>query len=134
MHHYRSLWKRTFDYEGYSAREEYIVPLIVTVLLGAATAALWFIGYRLENFILIAVGNLFGTLFTAHMIPMTALTVRRLRDAGKSDSLIELCQIVAVWIVFVSVTCLFLMSFMVLSQDTFYRKPFYRPGPFGELY
>ena len=83
MRHYIAMWKRIFDYKGKSTREEYRKPLLVTAVLAALTALFWFAGSAEDYPELMMAGFVTGALFTLHVPPMMALTVRRLRDAGK---------------------------------------------------
>lgn len=110
MRRYLNLWKRTFDYKGVSDRAEYRVPLIVTALLAAATAALWWIGTAEYSRGLMAAGVVTGALFTAHVVPMVSLTVRRLRDAGKKPLWAALSCIAGIGTVIVMLICLFCVS------------------------
>ncbi len=110
MRCYLDLWKRTFDYKGVSTRQEYRVPLIVTLALGALTAALWCIGtVEFEDGLMIA-GVLTGVLFTLHVIPMMALTVRRLRDAGKKPWLAVVSCLAGIGTLLVMLVCLLSVS------------------------
>ncbi len=110
MRHYLNLWKRTFDYKGTSTRQEYRVPLIVTLALGALTAALWIVGTVEFEDVLMGVGVLTGVLFTVHVIPMMALTVRRLRDAGKKPWLAVLSCLAGIGTLLVMLVCLLSVS------------------------
>ena len=110
MRHYLSLWKRTFDYKGVSTRQEYRVPLIVTALLAALTAVLWIVGSVEYADVLMGAGVVTGALFTLHVIPMMALTVRRLRDAGKKPWLAVLSCLAGIGTVIVMLVCLLSVS------------------------
>ncbi len=110
MRHYLSLWKRTFDYKGVSTRQEYRVPLIVTAVLAALTAVLWIVGSVEYADVLMGAGVVTGALFALHVIPMMALTVRRLRDAGKSPLLSVVALIAGVGTVIVMLVCLLSVS------------------------
>ena len=110
MRHYLDLWKRAFDYKGVSTRREYRLPLIVTLSLAALTAALWGIGtVEYEDGLMIA-GIVTGALFTLHVIPMMALTVRRLRDAGKKPWLAVLSCLAGIGTILVMAVCLVSVS------------------------
>ena len=110
MRHYLNLWKHTFDYKGVSTRQEYRVPLIVTFALGVLTAALWCIGtVEFEDGLMFA-GVLTGVLFTLHVIPMMALTVRRLRDAGKKPWLAVVSCLAGIGTLLVMLVCLLSVS------------------------
>ena len=110
MRHYLSLWKRTFDYKGVSTRQEYRVPLIVTALLAALTAVLWIVGSVEYADVLMGAGVVTGALFALHVIPMMALTVRRLRDAGKKPFLAVLSCLAGIGTLIVMLVCLLSVS------------------------
>ena len=110
MRHYLTLWKRTFDYKGVSTRQEYRVPLIVTALLAALTAVLWIVGSVEYADVLMGAGVVTGALFALHVIPMMALTVRRLRDAGKKPWLAVLSCLAGIGTVIVMLVCLLSVS------------------------
>ena len=110
MRHYFTMWKRIFDYKGRSTREEYRAPLIVTAVLAALTAIFWFIGtVEFEDGLMIA-GIAVGVLFTAHVVPMMSLTVRRLRDAGKKPGLAVLSCLAGIGTILVMLVCLLSVS------------------------
>ena len=110
MRHYLSLWKRTFDYKGVSTRQEYRVPLIVTAILAALTAVLWIVGSVEYEDGLMGAGVVTGALFALHVIPMMALTVRRLRDAGKKPWLAVLSCLAGIGTLIVMLVCLLSVS------------------------
>ena len=110
MRHYLNMWKRVFDYKGVSARHEYRAPLLITLTLGVVTAALWCIGsVEFEDGLMIA-GIAVGVLFTVHVVPMMALTVRRLRDAGKKPGLAVLSCLAGIGTILVMLVCLYSVS------------------------
>ena len=81
------LWARIFDYKGRSTRKEYWFPFILHVVLGileGVSIVLSFIPVTIIHyfFLVIAVGLLMY--LSLSIIPWISLTVRRLRDAGKS--------------------------------------------------
>jgi uncharacterized membrane protein YhaH (DUF805 family) len=110
MRYYLMHWKRVFDYKGTSTREEYRGPLIVVALLAALTAVCWAIGSFADESALMFAGFAAGVLFVLHVPPMMALTVRRLRDAGKSPLLSVVALIAGVGTVIVMIVCLFSVS------------------------
>ena len=134
MRHYLSLWKRIFDYKGVSTRQEYRVPLIVTAILAALTAVLWIVGSVENADVLMGVGVLTGILFTLHVIPMMALTVRRLRDAGKKPWLAVLSVIAGIGTLFVMAICLFSVSVSGFLPIANFNANVYGPPPGIENY
>ena len=110
MRYYLMHWKRVFDYKGTSAREEYRGPLIVVALLAALTAIRWTVGSFADEPALMFAGVATGVLFVLHVPPMMALTVRRLRDAGKSPLLSVVALIAGVGTVIVMLVCLLSVS------------------------
>ncbi len=110
MRRYIDHWKRIFDYKGTSAREEYRGPLAVVALLAALTAVLWAVGSFADESALMYAGVATGILFVLHVPPMMALTVRRLRDAGKSPLLSVIALIAGVGTVIVMLVCLLSVS------------------------
>ena len=110
MRHYFVMWKRIFDYKGRSTREEYRVPLIVTAVLAALTAVFWGVGTLTRGELPMTVGFMTGVLYTAHVLPMMALTVRRLRDAGRKPGLAALSCLAGIGTILVMIICLFSVS------------------------
>ncbi|MCR4930264.1 MAG: DUF805 domain-containing protein [Lachnospiraceae bacterium] len=93
------LWARIFDYKGTSTRKEYWFPFILHALIGLVafinllSSGLFVIFMKDWNFRTFAtvghyIGLILGVILLAYLalstIPWIALTVRRLRDAGKS--------------------------------------------------
>lgn len=106
MRLYLAHWKRIFDYKGASTRAEYRLPLIVAALLAALTAACWAAGSFADAPGLMTAGFVAGVVFALHVPPMMALTVRRLRDAGKHPLLSLIACIAGVGTVIVMIVCL----------------------------
>ena len=84
--------------------------LIVTALLAALTAVLWIVGSVEYEDGLMGAGVVTGALFALHVIPMMALTVRRLRDAGKKPFLAVLSCLAGIGTVIVMLVCLLSVS------------------------
>ena len=110
MRRYFTFWKRVFDYKGVSDRAEYRLPLLVTAVLALLTAALWFAGFEADSGLLLTGGLVTGVLFTLHIPPMMALTVRRLRDAGKRPWLAVLSCLAGIGTIVVMLICLLAVS------------------------
>lgn len=83
---YAKLWTRAFDFEGKSDQNEYSAAVIVEIFVWILGLGCWFANYmRWDESRLLAgiIIGCFGYLVLT-LIPFLALTVRRLRDAGKS--------------------------------------------------
>lgn len=93
------LWARIFDYKGTSTRKEYWFPFILHVLIGLVACiniiSSWLFvifmgGEFMTTFATIGhyagliIGGILLLYLALSIIPWIALTVRRLRDAGKS--------------------------------------------------
>ncbi len=134
MRHYLTLWKRIFDYKGVSTRQEYRAPLLVTAILAALTAVFWAIGTLARSELLMTAGLVTGALYTAHVIPMMALTVRRLRDAGRKPVLAVLSVIAGIGTLFVMAICLFSVSVSGFLPIANIHANVYGPPPVVEDY
>ena len=135
MRYYLTHWKRVFDYKGTSAREEYRVPLIVVAALAALTAILWAVGTFADEPALMFAGLVIGVLFVLHVPPMMALTVRRLRDAGKSPLLSVIALIAGVGTVIVMLVCLLSVSSTGYLPMNNFNACVYGPPPgYGDDY
>lgn len=110
MRYYLAHWKRAFDYKGVSTRAEYRLPLLVTAVLALLTAALWFVWLETDSELLQTGGLVTGVLFTLHVPPMMALTVRRLRDAGRKPWLAVLSCLAGIGTIIVMLICLLAVS------------------------
>ena len=134
MRYYLSLWKRTFDYKGTSTRQEYRAPLLVTAILAALTVLLWLAGSFFVDDFLMYVGLVPGVLFTLHILPMMALTVRRLRDAGKNPFLAALSCLAGIGTLIVMVICLLSVSVSGYLPSTNFAACVYGPPPYDPQY
>ncbi len=110
MRHYIDLWKRTFDYKGVSSRAEYRVPLLVTAALAALSLIFVHVYSTSYGEWPLTVFIVAGALFTLHIPPMMALTVRRLRDAGKRPVWAVLSCLAGVGTLIVMLICLLAAS------------------------
>lgn len=80
------MWGRIFNYKDTATRKEYWFPFIFHFIIAALAAGLMFLSLTMES------GNLYYCLgafallgyLCFSVIPWISLTVRRLRDAGKS--------------------------------------------------
>ena len=134
MRRYLSMWKHIFDYKGKSARAEYRAPLLLTALLAALTAVFWFTGTAACSDPLMTAGFVTGVLFTAHVPPMMALTVRRLRDAGKKPWLAVLSCLAGVGTVLVMIICLFSVSSTGFLPTDNYQECVYGPPEYFGIF
>lgn len=93
MKTFRDLWKNAFNFKGYAARKEFFLSLLVTyiamIVCFPVAALLYILSVKLAQ--MLGVGSdqvlLVGApvtivYITALMLPLPALTVRRMRDSG----------------------------------------------------
>lgn len=127
------LWKRIFDYKGKSSPKEYWYPAIVQIVLcvlGAFNLLLSTIllKFAVFNIAFAVIGVLFLVYPTLAIIPSIALTVRRLRDAGKSGWWTMLLLFVGVGTIIV----LYLCAGASTVSGAMFRNifdPFYNEAP-----
>jgi len=86
---YKNMWRNTFDFKGRSTRKEYWIPVAIhAVLMILAALSLWVGIYLTYSFVVfwvcIAVTVVLCLYQVVALLPMVSLTVRRLRDGGKS--------------------------------------------------
>lgn len=98
MKEYVAMWTRYFDFGGVSTRREYwmavLMNIIVTAILSAIAAAAP------------ALTVLTSIYALAVLIPSLALTIRRLRDAGKGWGWIFITMVPLVgWIIYLVLLC-----------------------------
>lgn len=98
MKEYVAMWTRYFDFGGVSTRREYwmayLFNFIVATILGAIAAAAP------------ALTVLTSVYALAILIPSLALTIRRLRDAGKGWGWIFIVLVPLVgWIIYLVLLC-----------------------------
>lgn len=75
MTEYIDMWKRSFDFEGWSSRKEYWMPVLINLIVSFVLSLLCqFIG----TYIPIIIYNI---LF---IVPSISISVRRLHDINKS--------------------------------------------------
>lgn len=104
------LWKRIFDYKGKSSQREYWFPVILQVIFGILVAfnlllSIICIKWGVAQTIFLILAFLFGIYPVIAIIPGISLTVRRLRDAGKSGWWTILLLIVGIGTLFVMFLC-----------------------------
>ncbi|MBP5564516.1 MAG: DUF805 domain-containing protein [Lachnospiraceae bacterium] len=81
------LWARRFDYKGTSSRKEYWFAFILEAVLFAlafVNVTLSFIPVLIVHYIFLVIGLLIFLYLFVSIVPWISLTVRRLRDGGKS--------------------------------------------------
>jgi uncharacterized membrane protein YhaH (DUF805 family) len=83
MNEYKAFWKRRFDFKGISSRKDYWMAILFNFLLGYLPGMIFIaIGMRMENyFIAFCYISIY---YLAMLIPMFAITIRRLHDINKS--------------------------------------------------
>lgn len=82
---YIDSWKRIFDYKGVSDRKDYWSVVIADLILMVMTFVLACVYAAVEANEIIIVVRILEVIVLLSMFPLIALTVRRLRDAGKSE-------------------------------------------------
>ena len=81
------LWARIFDYKGKSSRKEYWFAFILEAVLFAlafVNVTLSFIPVLIVHYLFLVIGLLIFLYLFVSIVPWISLTVRRLRDGGKS--------------------------------------------------
>ena len=73
---YKRFWIRAFDFEGRTSRVDYWWVVLASFLIGLVLAAL---GTALEFFM-----ALYPLYYFAGIIPNLSMSIRRVRDVGKS--------------------------------------------------
>lgn len=93
MKTFRDLWKNAFNFKGCAARKEFFLSLLVTyiamIVCFPVAALLCILSVKLAQMLgvgsdqVLLVGALVTTVYIAAlMLPLPALTVRRMRDSG----------------------------------------------------
>jgi len=113
-------WTRIFDYQGVSSQKEYWFPFILNVVLGALaginiimSGLILAFSDLLDTPVLVniihyffLVGGIIIVIYLAlSIIPWISLTVRRLRDGGKSSWWALLLLVVGIGHIFLFVIC-----------------------------
>ena len=117
------LWGRIFDYKGKSTKKEYwfaflfhaILGLLACACIALSAAALIFTGFRYDwhiqdlakivHYVFLIPGIILTAYLAIAVIPWISLTVRRLRDGGKSAWWALLLLIVGVGHILLFVIC-----------------------------
>ncbi len=107
MKQYGQMWKRCFDFKGTSSQNEYIGALIMQGLLCILLiTGMFLLGRSGINILLIILYFCISGLYLlVSTIAFSALTIRRLHDAGKSGWLYLLILIVGIGAVILAVIC-----------------------------
>lgn len=116
------LWSRIFDYKGTSNRKEYWFPFILHAALGllaAVNVGLSFIPVPVVHYIFLILALFIIAYLILSVIPWIALTVRRLRDAGKSAWWALLLLIVGVGNIIILIICSGVSAFVPVINNTF---------------
>ena len=83
---FKEMWTRIFDYSGVSGRKQFWFPFALHVVIALISSGLILVSLMVEKgglFFSLAAFALIGYLVLS-VIPWISLTVRRLRDSGKS--------------------------------------------------
>ena len=101
------MWARTFDYKGVSDRREYWYPFIIQCIVALVAAGLIVASFAVPAWSLWFCLGAFALLgyLVLSILPWAALTVRRLRDAGKSGWWTLLMLVVGVGSIILMVLC-----------------------------
>lgn len=101
------MWARIFNYKDTATRKEYWFPVIFHVLVMAAACGLMWASYYFEQGSLYYCLGAFALLgyLVFSVLPWLSLTIRRLRDAGKSGWWTLLIFIVGVGLLVLMIIC-----------------------------
>ena len=104
---YIKLWTQVFNYKGKASRSEYWIPYIIHIIIGFISFGLFVISFRLwESALLPRIISLVLSLYLLiSIVPWISLTVRRLRDAGKSVWWILLVLAVGIGLIILALLC-----------------------------
>ena len=104
---YFKMWRNTFNYKGVASRKEYFYPLIVQAVVSVIaldlTIACIILGY--DGQLPGVCANLLGLYLIISILPWISLTIRRLRDTGKSGKWMMLLLVVGVGLVILIFLC-----------------------------
>lgn len=101
------MWANTFDYKGRASRKEYWFPFIIQCLIALAAAGLLYASLSVTSgglWFCLGAFALLGYLVLS-FLPWLSLTVRRLRDAGKSGWWTLLVLVVGVGAIILMILC-----------------------------
>jgi len=101
------MWAKTFDYKGKATQKEYWFPFIFHALIMLIAAGLLVASFMTEEFGLLLCLAAFALLgyLTLSILPWISLTIRRLRDAGKSGWWTLLLLIVGIGVIALLIIC-----------------------------
>ena len=119
------LWARIFDYKGKSSRKEYWFAFILEAVLFALAffnVTLSFIPIKVIHYFFLILALLIFLYLGLSIIPWISLTVRRLRDGGKSAWWALLMLIVGIGNVIVLFICM-TASAIVIGAVCVYGPP-----------
>ena len=130
-------WKRIFDYKGKSSLRQFWFPVLFNALLAVPAIASLVCIHILEpvdfeRTVLLAVAAVFLIYQVIALIPFISLTVRRLRDGGKSGW--WACLITVIGIGLIIVLCLCTLQSAATPQKTERRRPERHHSPFENVY
>ncbi len=122
-----SMWKRCFDYKGISSKKEYWYPVILQVMITAVAVALVFLMQTVEAgtpyTVVLVIFIVLVTYSVISFVPWLSLTLRRLRDTGKSGWWTVLLFIIGIG------TMILLILFAVDNNSGAYGdEDFFDPG------
>ena len=101
------MWTNTFNYKGVASRSEYWIPVLFQTLIGFISIGLVIISFRVGNIAVLSriVSLVLSAYLLISLIPWISLTVRRLRDAGKSVWWIILVFVIGIGLIILALIC-----------------------------
>ncbi len=101
------MWINTFNYTGTASRSEYWIPVIFQILIGFISFGLVFISFCISDmaFLPRGISIILSIYLFLSIVPWISLTVRRLRDSGKSAWWIVLVFVVGIGIIILAILC-----------------------------
>ena len=88
MEEYIESWKQSFDFKGYMNKDLYWEVMLFHIIVGFLLPLPFFLFGTFTLYLIIM-----GSYFTIHLLPITAMTVRRLNDVNRSKLVLLLVLI-----------------------------------------
>lgn len=101
------MWSNTFNYKGKSSRSEFWIPFLFHIFISIISFVLVFFSFRIGElaFLPRILALVLSVYLLVSLIPWISLTVRRLRDAGKSVWWILLVFALGIGLIVLAVFC-----------------------------
>lgn len=116
---FKEMWTRIFDYSGVSGRKEFWFPFALHAVIALISSGLILASLMVEKgglFFSLAAFVLIGYLILS-IIPWIALTVRRLRDSGKSGWWTLLVLVLGIGMIALLILCTSASTIYNFSQN-----------------